>query len=264
MAEQGADLDGEARTLDALRRARRPHPGRRLRAAAESAPRCTPAGTSSPASTPTAVDRRRPRRPTPGRRGWWATSATSTSARSGRRAVRRDRAGRQRHGVPGAGQRAGRPAGAVQPAGARRRSRGGVLDHRRLPRRALRPGRRGRRVRARAPLRDVVAAPVARRGRMGRQRAAPARPDTASARGARRGRVRAGGDELGHRLPRVGPVTSASPDQHGVGPGRGVLDEVERAAHAGLGDLDDVRRQSRRDALEGASGRRRGCAGCGR
>ena len=42
-------------------------------------------------------------------------------------------------------------------------------------------------------------------------------------------------------------------DQHRVGAGRGVLDQVVRPPNAGFGDLDDAARQAGRDPLEGRS-----------
>ena len=77
-------------------------------------------------------------------------------------------------------------------------------------------------------------------------------------------RMRAGGDQVGDRLARDVGRDQALADQHRVGAGRGVGEQVVRAADAGLGDLDHRRRDRRRDAGRTSRGRPRGCAGCGR
>ena len=53
-------------------------------------------------------------------------------------------------------------------------------------------------------------------------------------------------------------------DEHGVGAGRGVADQVVRAADAGLGHLHHARRQPGRDPLEGGAVDLAGWSGRGR
>ena len=65
-----------------------------------------------------------------------------------------------------------------------------------------------------------------------------------------RGRVRPGGHQVGDRLAGVARGDQPLADEHRVGAGRRVADQVVRAPDAGLGDLDHARGQPGRDPLE--------------
>ena len=107
---------------------------------------------------------------------------------------------------------------------------------------------------------ETVLGRMQRAGRHAQRQCLPAPPPLAGSRraggvlqrrGARGGRVRARGDQVGDGLARVAGGDQPLADEHGVGAGGGVGDEVVRPAHAGLGDLDHSRGQPGRDPLEG-------------
>ena len=67
-----------------------------------------------------------------------------------------------------------------------------------------------------------------------------------------------GGHQVGDRRPRVLAGDERLTDEHDVAPVAGVLEDVMRAADAGLGDPDDAVRDLRGEPGERVDGRLRG------